>query len=636
VLQIISESENPPNWIEQTLSGHWRFVWVFEQPIRLASYSFAKHFLETFPEFAFDPSKCMMGFDKPAWEAPERYWTNGCNWHQSKVAPIPAKLTEGWLAAAAAKFEYSQREFGSSLPLDVVIPALAAKYPAFSEWPGEFVVGSHGPTFWVPLSKSPMSATVYENGLRTFSENAHKTFFSWADLIGIDIVKKHTAGVCGEAAKDIYRDSKSFFRKFPDGVWRADDKDTISRHLCVCRGISGKTSKDMPTSTLDSTLEFISTTNRVDRSTPAIYYPEGFTIIDGLRTLNTSTLRVMSPSAEPGIWGPEGNFPWASFFMQHLYSQEQGDVYQAWMRWAYQNAYIQKPKSGQVLFIAGPVEIGKTFLVTAMMSKVFGGSANAAPWIMGDTTFNSELFYSGLWLLDDATAANDPVGRRAFSAAFKRVAASREFYYNEKFRTAGKAIWLGRVVVTLNADEESVRTLPDVDLSNADKIVMLSTVKERCWEFPANIEEILARELPYYCRWLLDTQTPAHLLSGGRFGIKAYADPELFEKAEQSSPVSSFREIMEIWHKEHFVDNPKLDRWEGSATELFIEIGRDPNRRSAMSAKSGDGVGRYMAALIHKGVRGLERYRKSGGNRIRQWIIHRDLNKEINHSEDSE
>jgi hypothetical protein len=629
MLESASQLSTPPNWIERTLSGNWRFVWVFEKAIRLPSFSFATHFLKTFTEFGFDPALGGIGFDQPAWEAPERYWTNGCDWRILKSEFIPANVTEGWLAAAMAKFEFSQREFGASIPIESVIPALTEKYPTFAEWPGEFVVGAHGPTFWVPLSKSPMSATVYENGLRTFSENAHKTFFSWADLLGMDFVKKHQAESAGAAAADIYYDGKNYFRRFTDGAWRPEAEGTISRHLIVNRGVSAKTSKDMPISSLNSTLDFICNTNRVDVAVPAIFFPTGFNIIEGRRTLNTSTMRVMAPSADPGIWGPNGNFPWLSFFLEHIYTPEQGDVFQAWMKWAYKNAFIQAPKSGQVMFIAGPVEIGKTFLVTAVMAKVFGGSANAAPWLMGETSFNSELFNAGLWVLDDSNAITDIAGRRKFSAALKQIAASREFYFNEKFRSAGKAVWLGRAVVTMNADEESARMLPDLDLSNLDKTIILRTVGKKCWEFPGNLSEIIERELPFYCRWLLDTEIPAHLLSGGRFGIKPFADESLFEIAEQSSSSAGFREVMTIWHAEWFRDNPTAEFWHGSATELQIAIAMDPNRRGAMQAKTGDAVGRAMATLMHKGTPGIERGIAPNRGRGRYWKIHRDLNKVI-------
>src|ERR1035438_5545296 len=91
-----------PNQIERTLSGNWRFVWLLEEPLIFPSFDFCRHFLKKFADFAFDPARGCPGFDKGAWEAPERLWTNSADWRRCGESVIPADVTRGWLVKASA------------------------------------------------------------------------------------------------------------------------------------------------------------------------------------------------------------------------------------------------------------------------------------------------------------------------------------------------------------------------------------------------------------------------------------------------------------------------------------------------------------------------------------------------------
>ena len=147
-------------------------MWLLEEKILFASYEFAKHFLKTFADFAFDPSAGCPGFDRKAWEAPERLWTNGCDWRKLHDNKIRADVTRGWLVKASGSYKFTEREFGTAIPLEEVKKALTDKYSGFAAWPGEFSLNAMGPTFWVDESKSPKSATVRETGIQTFSAHA--------------------------------------------------------------------------------------------------------------------------------------------------------------------------------------------------------------------------------------------------------------------------------------------------------------------------------------------------------------------------------------------------------------------------------------------------------------------------------
>lgn len=604
VMELARKMPIVPNWIEQTLSGHWRYVWLLEKPIRVPSYSFAVHFLKHFSEFAFDPARGMMGFDKPAWEAPERLWTNGCMWYCLNETPISEEVATGWLLKAYSKFEFSQREFGFNIPLEKVKEEMEKKYPEFASWPGEFALGEHGPTFWVPESRSPKSATVYENGMRTFSENASKTFYSWSDLLGAAFVKDYQARSAGEAAKDIYFDGKSYWRPFVDGQWMDEDLTTLSRHLIVERGVSSK-AESGEASELSTVLNFITSHQRVIKAVPAIFKPSGLNIVCGRRTLNTSTVRVMQPAEGTAIWGPLGQLPQISAFIDTLPGTEhQKLVALAWFCHAYQGAYNLTPNAGQVMFMVGGVQAGKTFLSRQIFGKIMGGFAEAGNWLLGNTAFNSELFYSPWWAMDDSDASSDPNKRRVFSAAIKRIAANREFQFNEKFKAAAMTEWMGRCFITMNGDEESLRMLPDLDEGNLDKIMIIRTKDAKDVKVPRDMKALQA-ELPWFARWCLDWEIPAYLLGDARFGVKSFHEAEMLEDARQTCPQSGFADILEIWRAEYFTDNPELEYWQGTPAALLMAILANPARQAALGRKSPDAVSRALGGMFAKGYPGL-------------------------------
>lgn len=623
VLEFARKLPYPPNYIERTLSGNWRFVWLFEEPLIFPSYEFAKHFFKTFEEFAFDPARGMIGFDRGAWLAPERLYTNSCDWRKLHDVKIPADVTRGWMVQASAKFKFDDASFGIAIPLDVIKPELERLFPKFAEWPGDFSLNSQGPTFWIEASTSPKSAIVRETGIQTFSANAAKGFYGWSDLLGVAFTKKYETEAIGRAVANIHFDGRSYWRPVIDDSWQPFEKTDISLHLKTSRGVSSKPDKS-GVSEIDRALEYIQSGQRIVGAAPFVFRPSGILTRNNVRILNTSTLRAMQPAEGTAVWGANGQFPWvSSVFMENLLDETQLSVLLAWTSHGYKAAYTQKPTSGQVLFIAGPPGHGKTLLNRAILGAIFGGIAEAADFLLGQDNFNAELFRSGYWCVDDATASSNPSKLKLWGSSIKRVAANPEFRCNEKFRTATLNEWLGRLGVTLNADEESTQILPDLSNSILDKLMLLRTLAKKPCDFPPRyeLEQILKRELPWFCRWLLDHKIPDALVGDTRFGVKAFAEPSLLDTANQSSRSASFAEILDDWKTEFFtVREPKKAFWEGTSYQLHKAIMLDPGAEAAMRHYTVESVGRALSALKNKGAQ-IETL-TVGESRV--WRIHRE------------
>lgn len=620
VMKLAKELPYPPNYIEKTLSGNWRFVWLLAAPLVFPSYDFAKYFFRNFANFAFDVSRGMIGFDQPAWEAPERLWTNSGDWRKVHDKPIDADIVRGWMVKASEKYSFTASEFGLAIPLDALKPELEKRYPKFAQWPGEFVLNAQGPSFFIEGSTSPMSAIVRETGMQTFSAHAAKGFYGWKDLLGAAFVSEYESKALGSAVEAIHFDGRHYWQPVANGSFAPFDRHDLVLHLKVERNLSPKPDKDGK-SQIERALTHIQKFQRITGAAPFIFRPSGIIRRAHQTFLNTSTVRVMSPADVPAVWGSRGNFPWLSYYLETIFDEYQLAILLAWMAWAYQGFYRLEPQQGHVLFIAGPVGMGKTLLNREIIGKIFGGYAEAGAYLLGEDNFNAELFQVGHHVVDDAGATSNLHTQRKWQSALKRAAANTTFRSNEKYRTATLADWIGRTGVTLNVDEESARLFPDLSTSIIDKLILLRTRGEDCKpEFPERykLEKMMDQERHHLCRWLLDHKIPEDLQGNSRFGVIHYAEPSLLETANQSSHTAGFHEILEDWKNDYFVANPKAKYFEGTAYQLRKQLVLDPTAVDAVRAFDVNAIGRHLATLKSKGVK-LEAFSRGD---LRYWRIY--------------
>jgi hypothetical protein len=626
VMRKIERTSWKPNWVERTLSGNWRFVWLLEKPLLFPSHSFAKHFLQTFPQFAFDPSLFLVAFDRSAWEAPERLYVNSCEWHHIHDKPIPEDISRGWLVKASEKFGFDRDEFGIAIPLDVMKPKLEEKYPRFIDWPGEFSLNSQGPSFWVDGSVSPKSAIVRDTGMQTFSDHAAKAFYSWAELVGIDFCRAYEAEAIGRAVKEIYHDSRLYWRKLASSIWRGYEKADIVNHLVTKRGVSVSAKKKGP-SEVQRCIEYIQSEQGIQGAAPCIYLPEGLIPQHGeLPLLNTSNVRPMAPAQEKGVWGLHGGFPWLSSLMDAFFSSpDQLPYWLAHHAYAYQAALNGEPCSGQAVIIIGGTGTGKTLLGSEVFGRTLGGSIDAQRYLMGEDKFGSQLFHVPVWLINDATVSTDPKKFRFYTETVKKAVANCDLEYHKKFAVPTMVKWLGRIFITGNDDEESIRIIPNLGQSILDKLMLFRAVHETKFKFPsmAEIKRILDRELPAYCAYLRDYKIHDDLVGDSRFGIECYHEPSLVRSSNQSSENAGFGEILEDWKQFYFeTDKPEAKFWKGTAFQLLKELNNDPRSEAVVRRLSVDGIGRHLAGLKNKGVR----IEVDDSGTTRKWIIFKDEN----------
>jgi len=588
-----------PQWRETTLSGNLRLLWVFAEPIPIVSHSFAVFFLKSIDGVI--PFRNLAGIDENALLAPERYYTNGCRWIKINPHSFPHALLVGHYLKICEKFDWKGPEFGPTIPLDIVIPHLASKYPRFAEWDADFVEGSQGPSFWIDGSESPKSAIVRAGGISTFAAHAGKAYWSWAELIGADIISQYQIEQTGKASDGIYYDEQHYYSKNSAGIWCIDPKENIVLLLKQERGLSDTRKKGETTTEVERALVHIQRRNRIKTAAPFSFYPEGIINLLGESVLNTHTRKAMSPAPQCGP------FPFLEKFLNTLLDPaEQYDFLISWLAYHYRACVNRAPRSGQAVFLAGGTNVGKTFLSRAVIGGLVGGFGEAQPFLLGEDNFNRELFEHALWSIDDGSVASNFQIHKKFSEAIKRVVANPSIRCNGKYRTASTVPWQGRIFVTLNLDPESRRIIPDTDLSLREKIMIFRACETPQIKFlPADeMTEMLKRELPYFGRFLMDWIIPPHCLADDpRFGVRPYLEKSLLDSANRSSVSGAFGEILEEWMRSYFTEqNPEAERWEGTSLQLYKGIQLDHSLVEAMRPFNVQNVGNHLLNLISKNI----------------------------------
>lgn len=611
-----------PNYIERTLSGYVRLVYLFASPLNLPG----EHAAREFYRVCMDKLKLKLfgpGFDEPAFLEPGKYYTNSANWMVvDESARLEETLVRGWWLDASKKVAWDRVVTGPNVPIEVAAEALAAKYPKFAQWPGEFVVGAQGPTFWIEGSESPKSASVHETGVYTFAAHAPKPFYSWADLLGAAFVDEYRTKQQATATEGVYFDGQAYWVKSLDGRWQWWNQNNLLNYLQVVRKVSSRKDKSTQLSELDETLNHVHMHQRVDSATPFVFYPPGIITRGNKKLLNVSNVRPLMPVPEMAKWGPDGRFPWLSQFFDTLFTTPiQKEIFLAWLTRAYKGAINQRPTQGQVVVVMGGVRVGKTLLSSGIMSRLFGGHADASCFITGKDNFGGELFEVGVWAIDDNSYVNTAQDGRRLAEKLKALAANSHHRYNQKFEKGGMTDWMGRALVTANCDEVSVQQIPVTDVSNSDKLMLFRAVETSKMDFLTDswaLGEILDKEMPFFAAWLRDNVIRPELMGDSRFGLKHYHEPSVVEASHQASPANSFYEIMHDWMLDWAEAHPDKTHWVGTSTQLQKSILMDETAAAAMRPYSSVHIGRILASLNRSNRHAVEFCPVHG---MRQWKI---------------
>lgn len=422
------------------------------------------------------------------------------------------------------------------------------------------------------------------------------------------------------AVAAFHYDGKDYWSQEASGQWVPSNKEDTKEKLRVKFGIPSGRGKKCTFSADELAVVRIRDERRVDAVGPCVHQPEG--VFDdretGVRILNSS--RIAPAPAADHCRGPS-DFPFLHKTLETYYDDRQLPPgtpahYQlhtmlAWLRYAYLGARDRRLEKGQVLIHAGPANSGKSLIASTVLGPALGGFVDASRYLTGETTFGASLFDMAVWLIDDPDP-NNADARRKFSSRLKRIVANNVFSAEEKFRKAQSMKWNGRVVLLCNDDPESIRAMPNLDMANRDKTLLLRVAGGKVWPSWRELRETTARELPYFLRWLLDWTPPDYVIGTSRYHVKSWAHPHLLAAAESVGESAFTRELIVRFTEKVGSTKPshRMNEfrglhevsggfvWVGKASELESELARldigNPRDRSAIL------LGRALAAMVNR------------------------------------
>lgn len=595
-----------PSWIERSLGGNCRLVWLLSRPLAVETTDFAIWILQAGKKFL--SLDLLPGLDSGAFEDPARTYCNGAYWKHTGHPPINEIKLQSFFVEAAKKFKWKAPE-GNTIPLDTVEKSIRACFPNF-QWPTSFDIDSQGPTFWIPESVSPLSAIVKAEGMLTFSAHSSKPFYSWSDILGADFVKGTNEKAISRATLDIFYDGQMFFRKIKGAYQTMNDS---AMKIFLKKGCG------LPADKIEDAIFYVQDNNRVAGAAPFVFRTPGQIEYGGQAFLNTWRNGVLRPaeSAE----GFEST--WINYFLQNfLDPAEQLPWILAWLQHLYKSGVELLPRPGQNLFILGGVNRGKTLFVREIVGGLVGGFVDASSYLVQGDSFGSENFHVPIWAIDDSTPSNSTAGQDRFASLLKKAAANQQHRFNEKFRVPSTVFWAGRVCVTANLDHTSSRILGTLDNGSADK-TSIFRVADRVLKFPERYElqKTLKTELPIFGKWLLDYVVPLSVPRDGRYGFASYHEQRLVDTTHQTSKAAPLKEIIIEELQAFFAASPETTEWKGNLSQLCRMIQSNPLNDFICRSFRPEMINRYLELIEREGV--VRCRTELGPNKTRLWIFER-------------
>ena len=547
------------------------------------------------------------GFDAPAFKDSAKYYLVGSEWKKVSDKPIPTASLHYWQYECSKSSDFVG--LSVDIDLEVVKAEVDKQWPGV--WTGPFRDGSRGKRFWDPTADNDTASVVRPNGMQCFT--GPQAFVSWSEVLGAQFVSQFEIGRIGKAIEKCWYDGRSYYLREENGDLTETDKDDIKLILRCQHSISTRRGRGEETSELDRAMYQINREKRVDSALPFVYNKKHVVERDGRRYLNTSRIKLANPSGQSSEWGK--GFPHIAEWMETMFGEEQLPYEQAWLAYAYANAYAGKPRRGHAQFLVGPPNSGKTFYNTFLLAKLFGGHIKASEFLIGKTDFNSHLFEYGLWTVDDEAPSARASTHISFTSKIKEFVANPEFLCNTKFKKAVRIEWDGRLSITLNDDTVSLRLMPDMDMSIRDKLMVFKCHQFK--KFDLGFRKRAEAEIPHFAQWLIDYETPKELAEL-RFGVKAYINPEISDMLSSDGRYSHIQELLDVFRKNYFEEDGEEQQVELTCSELLLKLSRMANYSVLLRDVNTKSLGWGLRHLASKGHPWLFRSDAKGKNR---WII---------------
>lgn len=638
-----------PQYAVVTKSDKLRLVWVFETPLRVTGDDHARAILD-YVKAKVKAEKWFAGYDRCSTEV-HTYQCVGKRWIAvAQDRRLPAQILQLWSHEVFCRREElaGPRTKSQEIPM-ADLRAAARNRTDFGKVPDRFEVGAHCCRFWDKNSDNERGCLITKTGVMVFVPH-DKPFMRWADIFGAAFVAQYESEKFSAVASDIWfeGDTGKFWAPDATGLMMGWSKGDMIMKLKVA-GFDARTPKGETSSEVEQVLCRIQTEKRVDMAVDYLYYPQtAFKLGDKSSILNVSRIEVVPP----GVPQADASAPWDSDaagrgwpfihgLVKHMFGDtvpdggpSQGLRFLWWLSSFYRSGYERNGRAGQALFIAGTASQGKTFLTSQVITRLMGGKPTCATeHLTGMSKWTSDLAGQPVFAVDDDSGVVNRQIHERFTLLLKRYVANAEVPFAKKHGAETTVPWFGRIVVTCNTDPRSLRIIPDLGHSNADKVLMLlarsgSFYQGFSSDRAVNAERV-RQELPVLARYLLDLEIPEEYRDQ-RFGAKGWAHPALVGISDGADSISSLVEFLDLAFKGLNQDSGKIlakttggepGYYCGSAQSLYNAIaGQQPSfQREYTSSRP---LGRDLLRMHEKG---WDVVPVDDGTRVKKWRIAYDV-----------
>jgi len=265
--------------------------------------------------------------------------------------------------------------------------------------------------------------------------------------------------------------------------------------------------------------------------------------------------RLLIPDGPKIIYPKPGDYKLIYSIIDGLLTEEsdntQINYFLMWLKIAYESLVAKTFRPGQMLVLAGERDCGKSFLQKIITEILGGRSARPYKYMTEKTEFNSDLFLAEHLMIEDEISLVDIRSRRAFGSQIKQFTANDEHRCRPMYRPALtlKPFW--RITQSLNDEPENLMSLPVIDESISDKMIILRAYKK---PFPMPTAKTTDRvkfwnaicaQIPALLNLLCKTEIPEEM-QADRYGIRYYQNQYILAEISDLAPEKRLLDLIDM------------------------------------------------------------------------------------------
>jgi hypothetical protein len=242
------------------------------------------------------------------------------------------------------------------------------------------------------------------------------------------------------------------------------------------------------------------------------------------------------------------------------------------------------------------------------------------------TEFNGDLFAAEHLVIEDEVASTDIRSRRDFGSKIKEMAANEGIKCRAMHREGIELRPFWRVSISVNDEPENLLTLPPIDDSLEDKMIILRAFKKPMPMPTAKTDDrqkfwnTIVSQLPAFAHFLTTSIIPDDM-EDQRYGVRFFHNRYILNEINQLSPEKRLLDLIDIglFSKDEMAITNEYELTSHELESKLLENSRTHNETGKLLTWTTT-CGTYLGRLAKKYPNRVKAARESG-NRV--WIIRR-------------